>query len=328
MKAIIWTEYGTPEVLKLREVQKPVPKDNEILVKVCAATVTAGDCEMRRFDLAGWIALPIRLYMGILKPRIKILGQEMSGVVESVGDKVTRFKKGDRVFGENGMKFGGYAEYVCLNATRAISIVPEGLKCEEAATLPTGGINALHFLRKGKVGAGTTVLINGAGGSIGTYAVQLAKLYGAEVSCVDSGTKLDMLQSIGADHVIDYKIEDFTKNNKMYDVIIDIVGTCSYTRTVRSLSPQGYYILGNPKFTGMMRSIWSSISSDKHVVVALAGATEIDFDYLTQLMVDGKIKTVIDRRYQLENMVDAHQYVEKGLKQGNVIITICDEKGP
>ncbi|MDY8135644.1 NAD(P)-dependent alcohol dehydrogenase [Aquimarina sp. 2201CG5-10] len=322
MKAVIWTKYGSPDLLEYTEIEKPNPKDDEILVKIYAATVTAGDCELRRFDLAPWIWLPVRLYVGIRKPRIKLLGQELAGEIESVGKNVTELKKGDQIFAEVGMT-GAYKEYTCLSANkRVISIKPKNMSFEEAATIPTGGINALHFLRKGNISAGQQVLINGAGGSIGTYAVQIAKSYGAEVTCVDSTRKLDMLTDIGADYVIDYTKNDFTKNGQTYDLIIDVVGTSSYARSIKSLNKNGHYVLGNPRFLGMIRGLWTSMTSTKKVISQLASPKIGDFLFLKELIEEGKLKSVIDKRYSLKQVAEAHHYVEKGHKTGNVVINI------
>src|SRR5215208_5609836 len=227
MKAIVWTKYGPPEALQLREVEKPTPRDNEVLIKVHAATVTFGDCEVRRLKLPLLISIPIRIYAGLIKPkRITILGQELAGEIEAVGRQVTRFKKGDPVFAATFFRFGAYAEYACLPETYLV-LKPSAITYEESATVPTGGINGLHFLRAANIQPGEMVLINGAGGSIGTYAVQIAKSLGAEVTAVDSAEKLDMLRSIGADHVVDYTREDFTKSGERYDVIYDVIGKSS-----------------------------------------------------------------------------------------------------
>ncbi len=321
MKAIVWTQYGSADLLQYKEVAKPTPKENEVLIKIYAATVTAGDCELRRFDIAPWIWLPVRLYVGIFKPRIKILGQELSGEVEAVGTKVSRFKKGDLIFAEAGFK-GAYAQYTCLPTTLAIAIKPSNMTFDEAATISTGGINALHFLRKAKLSSGQKILINGAGGSIGTYAIQIAKHLGAIVTGVDSAQKLDMLSSIGADHVIDYEKEDFTMTGKKYDVIIDVVGTSSFSRSIQSLNKNGRYVLGNPRFSGMIKGLWSSLTTNKKVIFALAKGSVEDFDYLKNLIEAGVLKSIIDKKYPLTQISAAHHYVEKGYKKGNVVITI------
>ncbi len=322
MKAIVWTKYGPPDVLLLKEVDKPVPKDNEVLIKVHAATVTAGDCELRRFDIPGFLWILVRIMVGIRKPRIKILGQELAGEIESVGQKVRQFKKGDQVFAATELRLGAYAEYKCLPGSYAIAVKPANMTLEEAATIPTGGLNALHFLRKGKILNGLRVLINGAGGSIGTYGVQIAKSFGAHVTCVDRGDKLDMLRSIGSDEVIDYTQEDFTKNGKVYDLIIDVVGKSSFSGSVSSLSRNGYYILGNPRLPGKIRGLWISLTTGKKVISQLAGTKVEDLNYLKELIEAEKIRTVIDRRYPLEEVAEAHRYVEEGHKKGNVVINI------
>ena len=322
MKAVVWTKYGPPEVLQLKETEKPTPKENEVLIKVKAATVTAGDCELRRFDIPIMLWLFVRIMVGIRKPRIKILGQELAGEIESVGKKVTQFKMGDTVFAATEMRLGAYAEYTCLPSTGPMAIKPSNMSYEEAATIPTGGLNALHFLRKGNIRSGQKVLINGAGGSIGTYALQIAKSFGAHVTCVDSANKLEMLSSIGSDQVIDYTQEDFTGNGETYDIIIDVVGKCSFTRTVKSLSKNGHYILGNPRLPGQIRGLWISMTTSKKVKSELASYKPEDLVFLKELIEAGKVKAVIDRKYPLEQTAQAHRYVEEGHKKGNVVITI------
>jgi len=322
MKAIIWTNYGSPDVLELREVDKPVPKDNEVLIKIAAATVFAGDCEMRGFDFPISFWLPLRLMFGLRKPRVKIMGQELAGEIEAIGKEVTLFRKGDRVFAPTDRNFGAYAEYVCLPSTHPMTIKPANMTFEEAATLPVGGLNALHFLRKGNIQSGQKVLINGAAGSIGSYAVQIAKSFGAEVTAVDSTRKLDMLRSIGADHVIDYTQEDFTQNGITYDVIIDVVGKSPFSRSVRSLEPNGRYILGNPRFSGAIRGLWTSMTGSRKVMAALTAYKTEDLVFLKELVEAGKIKSVIDKCFHLEQVAEAHRYVETGQKAGHVVITL------
>lgn len=322
MKAILWTKYGPPEALQPAEVATPIPKDNELLIKIHATTVTAGDCEVRRFEIARLIWLPLRLYMGIFKPRIKILGQEFAGEVVATGKNVTQFKTGDQIFAPTQMNFGAYAEYIRIPANYIISTKPANISYEEAATIPTGGLSALHFVRKANLQPGQHLLINGAGGSIGTYAIQLAKLQGAEVTAVDSAHKLETLHSIGADHVIDYTKEDFSKSGKQYDAIIDIVGKRSFSRCVKALTKKGICIMGNPRLSGMIRGLWVSITSGKKVVPAVADYKTENLNHLKELMSSGKIKSVIDKRYTLDQVPEAHRYVESAKKTGNVVIII------
>jgi NADPH:quinone reductase-like Zn-dependent oxidoreductase len=325
MKAILWTRYGSPDGLQLQEIAKPAPRDNEVLIKNHAATVTLGDCEFRSLKTPIWLRLPLRLYVGVWKPtRITILGQELAGVIEAVGAQVTRFKPGDAVFAPCLLRLGAYAGYTCLPESYPV-LKPAGMSFEQAATIPTGGINGLHFLKTAHIQPGERVLINGAGGSIGTYAVQIAKSLGAEVTGVDSAAKLSMLRSIGADQVIDYQQEDFTKRGETYDVIIDVVGKSSFSGSIRALKPNGRYILGNPTPMAMFRRRWTPMSSGKKVIVALANYKPEDYATLLGLFEAGKIKAVIDRRYPLEQTAEAHAYVDAGHKKGNVIITIAQD---
>ncbi|MGI9249351.1 MAG: NAD(P)-dependent alcohol dehydrogenase [Woeseiaceae bacterium] len=323
MKAVIWPKYGSADVLEVREVEKPTPKDNEVLIRIVAATVFAGDCEMRAFDFPASFWLPLRLMFGLTKPRkkLQVPGQELAGQIEAVGKDVTKFKKGDQVFAAL-EKFGAYAEYLCLGETSAMATKPANMSYEEAATVPVGGLNALHFVRKARIQPGQKVLINGAAGSIGTFAVQIAKTTGAQVTAVDSTKKLDMLRSIGADEVIDYRQEDFTRNGEIYDVIIDVVGKSPYSRSLKSLNQNGRYVLGNPRFLGLFRGIWTSMTSGKKVIAALTGYRIEDLVELRELIEARKIRTVIDRRYLLEQVPDAHRYVEIGRKTGHVVITV------
>lgn len=322
MKAIVWTKYGSPDGLHLGEVAKPTVKDNQVLIKIRAATVTAGDCEVRSLKFPLWLALPIRLYMGIINPRNKILGQELAGDIEAVGKDVKRFKVGDPVFGGTGLNFGAHAEYICLPENGVLAIKPATMTYEEAAAVPTGGLEALHFLRKASIQPGQKVLIVGAGGSIGSFGVQLARHFGAEVTGVDSTAKLDMLRSIGAAQVIDYTQEDFTQNGETYDVIFDVVGKTSFAPTYRLLKPNGRYLIGNPSLSHIVRMFGASITGGKKVIIGAANQSTDDLVFLKGLIEAGALKSVIDRRYPLEQTADAHRYVDTGQKRGNVVITV------
>jgi len=323
MKAIVWTKYGPPDVLQLKEVEKPIIKDDEVLIKVHATTVTAGDSEIRSFKVPILFRPLMRIWLGLRKPRKKTLGMELAGEIESIGKDVKLFSKGDQVFAATGFGLGAYAEYKCLPEDGVLALKPANMTYEEAAAVPTGGLNALHFLRKGNIRSGQKVLINGSGGSIGTFAVQIAKSFGAEVTGVDSTRKLDMVRSIGADHVIDYTQEDFTKSGETYDVIFDVVGKSSFSHSLRSLKQNGRYLLANPGLSQMIRGIWTSMISSKKVIIGPASEKTEDLVFLKELIEAGKIKSVIDRRYPLEQIADAHNYVDKGHKKGNVVITLA-----
>ncbi len=331
LKAIIWTKYGAPEVLQLQEVDKPTPKDNEVLIKVHATTVTAGECEIRSLKLPFWLRVSLQLWLGIRKPRKKILGQEVAGEVEAVGNDVERFRKGDQVFGTTGFSFGADAQYVCLPVKPQegnLAIKPANVTFQEAAALPLGGLEALHFLRKGNIQSGQKVLIVGAGGSIGTFAVQLARYCGAEVTGVDRAEKLDMIRSLGAAHVIDYAREDFTKNGETYDAVLDVVGKSPFSGSVKSLKPNGRYLLANPSLSDMLRGRWTSIrGGGKKVIFGASDAKPEDLIYLQDLLAAGTIKTVIGKSFRLEDIVEAHHYVESGQKKGNVVITVEHDYG-
>ncbi|MEW7279315.1 NAD(P)-dependent alcohol dehydrogenase [Aquimarina sp. 2201CG1-2-11] len=322
MRAIIYTRYGPPEVLRLSEVEQPVPKDDQVLIKIHAVAVNTGDCELRSPKIPNTIWLIVRLYFGLLKPRKKILGAYLSGEVVQTGKLVKRFKKGDSIFACSGPVFGGYAEYICLNEEKAIAIKPTNLSFEEAATIPLG-LDALHFLRKINIQKGQKVLINGAGGGIGTIAVQLAKHFGAEVTAVDSTQKLNMLESIGADYTIDYTKEDFAKKNKTYDIIFDLIGKRAYNRCIRSLKTNGYYLLANPDgLSQMLRGVWTSLVTNKKVISQFADAKHEDLVFLKELIEERKLKAVIDKTYSLDQVVAAHKYVESGQKKGNVVLSL------
>jgi len=328
MKAIVWTRYGPPEVLELKEVEKPKPKEDEVLIRIYATTVTAGDSELRSLNFPIYLSLPMRIWIGLIKPKENTVpGTELAGEIEAVGKNVKHFKEGDQVYGSAGMNFGANAEYICIpevpgGMEGGVAIKPANMTYEEATCVPFGGRDALHFLRLGNVQKGQRILINGAGGTIGTFGVQLAKHYGAEVTAVDSTGKLDMLRSIGADHVVDYTQEDFTENGEIYDVLFDVVGKMSMSRSKRSLRENGTYLLANPMRAQMVTGPWTRMTSSYKVFQQTSSPTLADLNFLRGLIEEGKLKSVIDRTYPLEQIVDAHRYVDKGGKKGNVVITV------
>jgi NADPH:quinone reductase-like Zn-dependent oxidoreductase len=326
VKAIGYTEYGPPDVLKLKEVEKPTPKNSEVLIRVYATTVATGDANVRGFVFVPpGFGLLARLMFGIRKPKKTILGFELAGEVEAVGKDVKLFKKGDQVFGIDGIGYGAYAEYKCQPEEGALAIKPANITYEEAAAVPNGALTALYFLRnKGNIQSGQKVLINGASGSVGTAAVQLAKYFGAKVTGVCSTTNLELVKSLGADKVIDYTKEDFTQSGEAYDVILDTVGNVSFSRCKRSLKQQGRLLLvaaGLPQFIQML---WTSVTSSKKMLGGggLASERKEYLIFLKELIEAGKIKSVIDRSYPLEQTAEAHRYVDKGHKKGNVVITV------
>lgn len=322
MKAIVCSAYGPPEVLQLTEVSKPIPGDKDVLVKVYAATVTMGDCELRNLTLPLWTRIPIRLIMGYRKPRRFIPGMEFSGVVEAIGKKVTSFKIGDAVFGSSGMQMGANAEYKKVKASGSLAIKPSSVSFEEAATVIVGGLNALHFLRKAMIHKGQKVLVIGAGGSIGTYGVLFAKYFGAEVTAVDNTHKLETIRKIGADYVIDYTKESFATQGKKYDVIFDVVYGTSFTQCIEVLQDDGCYLMANTDPVRMLCGLWTSWTTKKRVVFSLANESVEDMKYIADLIASEKMKPVIDKYYPLEQTPEAHRYVENGFKTGNVIIRI------
>ena len=324
MRAIVWTKYGSPDVLELKETEKPIPKEHEILVKIHATTVETGDCELRRYKMHNYFYLPMRLYFGLIKPRKRknILGQQFSGIVESAGDEVTEFNDGDHVFGPSEI-FRAYAEYICLPGNSTIALKPHNLSFEEAAAVPVGGINALHFLRKGHVKEGDKVLIYGSTGAIGTFAVQLAKIFGAEVTAVCGSSKMELVKSLGADYVIDYRTQDFSRAGETYDVIFDTIGKSPFSTCIKSLKPYGRYLLANPTLRQQIRGIWISLIGNKKVLFELAQYNNEDLNYLKELIETGMLRPIIDEhQYLLEQIVEAHRYVEQGHKTGNVVISV------
>ena len=323
MKAIVATKYGSPDVLQIKEVAKPVPREDEILVKVHATTVSVGDTRMRSFTVPPMFWLPGRLAIGITKPRNPVFGFDLAGEVEAVGQNVTRFKIGDPVFASAfGVNFGAHAEYKCLPEDGIVAIKPTNLTYEEAAAVPLGGNTALNFLRAGNIQSGQKVLINGASGSVGTYAVQLAKTFGAEVTGVCSSTNLELVKSLGADKVIDYTQEDFTQNGQTYDIIFDAVGTTTFSQCQRSLKDKGTYLHTVMVLSGV-KGFWYSMTTGKQVVGGTPPEQAENLVFLKELIEAGEIRPVIDRFYPLEQIAEAHRYVDTGHKKGNVVITVA-----
>jgi NADPH:quinone reductase-like Zn-dependent oxidoreductase len=323
LKAITYSEYGPPEVLQLNEVAQPVPNDDELLIRVHAAEATKSDCEMRSFKFAvKWFWLPLRLVFGVRKPKRQILGGYFSGTVEKLGKNVTQFSCGDEVFGSAGLKLGAYGEYVALPSNYTIVTKPDRMNHANAAAVPLGGLNALHFMRLAKIQEGEKVLINGAGGSIGTHAIQIAKSMGAEVTAVDSTIKEDLIRRMGADHFIDYTKEAFATMGRSYDVIFDMVAGSSYAANIRTLNPNGRYLTANPRFSVMLRSVLTSRFSDKTVKFAFAQESREELSALKQMIEDGKIKSIVDRVYPMDQAADAHRRVETEQRLGAVVIAI------
>jgi NADPH:quinone reductase-like Zn-dependent oxidoreductase len=322
MKAVIWTKYGSPDGLKLQDVDKPVPNDDEVLIKVHAASVTTADIELRNSNTLSAFWLPMRIYIGLFKPtRIKILGQEVAGKIEGVGKDVIKFKVGDPVYAWSALRLSGYAEYICLSQNAMMAIKPDNISFEEAAVISVGAFEAWHYL-KGNIQVGQKVLVVGAGGTIGTFGVQIAKYLGAEVTAVDSTSKLDMLRSIGADQVIDYTQVDFTKTNQTYDVIFDAPGKTSFSRCKKLLKPNGQFLTANPGIADQLHTMWDVFLRRRQTAPDSINQRYEEFMSLRELIAEGKIKSIIDRIYQLEQTAEAHRYVETGYKKGNVIITL------
>ena len=323
MKAVVYTKYGSPDVLQLKEVDKPIPKNDEVLIKVYAAEATKTDCELRSFNFqVKWFWLPLRIAMGLMKPKKQILGGYFAGEVEFVGKDVSKFKKGDQIFGTTKLRLGAYGEYVCLPASYTLVPKPHNVSFEEAAAVPLGGLNALHFLRKANIRKGEKVLVNGAGGSIGSFGVQIAKAMGAEVTAVDSTIKEDMLRRIGADHFFDYTKEDFTKSGQTYDVIFDMVAKSSYSECVRTLNTKGRYLMANPRISDMLRSVLTSKFTDKAAIFVFAGEKEEELLALKEMIEEGKIKPILDKIYSLEEAAEAHRRVETEQRLGPVVISV------
>jgi NADPH:quinone reductase-like Zn-dependent oxidoreductase len=323
MRAAVFTEYGPPDVLQIKDVEKPIPKDKEVLVRIHATTVCAADWRIRKAD-----PFVVRFMIGLLRPKIHILGMEFAGTIESVGQAVTRFAAGDQVFGATGFKFGAHAEYACLPESGTLAIKPVNMTFEQAAAVFFGGFTALHFLKKAKIQAGQKALIYGASGSVGVFAVQLAKHFGAHVTAVCSTANLDLVKSLGADQVLDYTREDFSKAGRVYDMVFDAVGYSGYTRSLKSLKRGGFYLRagGSGRVLSMLRDtlrgMWISSTGTAKVVGGVARADAGDVSFLKQLIEAGEIRTVIDRRYSLDQIAEAHRYAEAGHKKGHVVIVL------
>ncbi|PFK43278.1 NAD(P)-dependent alcohol dehydrogenase [Bacillus cereus] len=322
MKAIVYTKYGSPDVLQLKEVEKPVPKNNEILVKIKATTVTAGDIRLRSFTVPRSVWLPARIILGFSQPKKQILGIELAGEIESVGQEVKRFKEGDQVFAATQMGFGAYAEYICLPEDGAVSIKPSNISYEEAAAIPIGACTALFFLRKANVQSGQNILVYGASGSVGSYAVQISKYFGAKVTGVCSNKNVELVKSLGADKVIDYTTKDFSTTDETYDVIFEAVNKSSFSDCIKLLKKDGTYINVVEPLPSV-RMLWTKVTSGKKLILSQnSSETSESLDFLKELVETGKVKVVIDRCYALEEIVEAHRYVEKGHKKGNVVINV------
>jgi len=322
MKAFICTQYGEPEVLQLREVEKPIPKNNEVLIKICATTVTSGDWRVRSLNVPTGFGLMMRFALGTGKPRQPILGSELSGRVESVGKDVSKFQVGDHVFAFTDTAMGCYTEYKCMPEKGAMAHKPANLTFEESAAISFGGTTALNFFRRGKLQSREKVLINGASGGVGTAAVQLAKYFGAEVTGVCSTVNVDLVRSLGADLVIDYTEEDFTQRGETFDIILDTAGTALYPRSKNSLKKGGRLLLVLAGLPDMLQIPWASMTSSKKIIAGPASGHAEDLRFLARLAEAGKFKPVIDRHYPFEQMVEAHRYVDTGRKRGNVVVTL------
>lgn len=320
MKAIVCAKYGSPDAMQLQEVEKPTPKANEVLIKIYATTVTSADIRIRKAD-----PFPVRFFYGFARPKNNtILGSELAGEIEAVGENVKQFKAGDRVFAGAGTSFGANAEYICLPEAGAVAIKPTNMTYEEAAAIPFGATTALIFLRdKGKIQRGQEVLIYGASGAVGMAAVQLAKCFGAQVTGLCSTAKLELVKSLGSDHVIDYTKEDFTQNGKTYDIIFDTSGKSPFSGCLNSLKNNGIYLRAvHINLLPILRGLWTSMISSKKVIGGVAIERKADLIFLKELIEMGKMKSVIDRRYSLEQTAEAHRYVEQGHKKGNVVIIV------
>jgi len=328
MKAAVYHRYGPPEVVRIEEIEKPVPRDNEVLVRVRATTVCAADWRLRSAN-----PFFIRLFMGPTRPKVKVLGMEFSGTVESVGRAVTRFRAGDEIFGGRGFNFGGHAEYVCVPEDGTLRLKPANMTFEEAAAVLFGSFTALTFLRKAKIQAGQNVLVYGASGSVGVFTVQLAKHFGTRVTAVCSTANLEMVRSLGADELVDYTKDDFSRAGQVYDSIFDTVGYSGFSRSLRSLKRGGCYAQigysGRPLSIpgNMLRGMWASLTGAAKMVGGVATGTREDMGFLRELIEAGKLRTVIDRCYPLAQIAEAHRLAETGHKKGHVVVIVAGSGG-
>jgi len=328
MKAVLHTKFGPPDELQFKEVEKPVPKDNEVLIKIHATTVTTSDCNARNFTFVPKSFMFFaRIMFGFKKPKINILGIDLAGEIEAVGIDVKRFKEGDQVFGSPGVSFGAHAEYICVSEKGAITKKPTNMTDEEAAVISLAGNTALFFIRDlGKIKAGQKILIHGASGAIGTYAVQLAKYYGAEVTGVCSTTNVEMVKSLGAAKVIDYTKEDFTKSDERYDFVFDVVGKTTFSQCKHLLKQKGIYLENMLELKDILKMIWTSIIGGKKIKGGVSKESVENLNFFLELIESGKLKPIIDRSYPLEQTAEAFKYVETGHKKGNVVITVEQNK--
>jgi NADPH:quinone reductase-like Zn-dependent oxidoreductase len=319
MKAMAYNKYGSPDVLFISEVERPVPKDKEVLIKIYGTSVTSGDVRMRKAD-----PFAIRFFNGFTKPKKStVLGNEFAGEIEDVGRDVKLFKKGDQVFGQAGMTLGTNAEFICLSEDAAFTIKPVNLTYEEAAVIPFGGNTSLHFLRKGNIGSGQKVLIYGASGSLGVAAIQLARYFGAEVTGVCSSKNFHLVKSLGADKLIDYTREDFSKNGPIYDIVFDTLGKSSFSGCIKALKKNGIYLRAvHMSLSPVIRGILTTFTTGKRVIGGVATERKENLILLKELVEAGKLKPVIDRTFRLEQLAEAHRYVEKGHKKGNVAVSV------
>jgi NADPH:quinone reductase-like Zn-dependent oxidoreductase len=321
MKAAICTKFGGPEVIEIREIEKPIPKNNEVLIKIGATTVTTYDCWVRGFKLSSrLIALLFGMNFGLKSPKNPILGTELAGEIEAIGEQVQNFKTGDIVFGYPGMSIGSCAEYRSMEADGVLEIKPNNMTIEEAASVQQGALTALYYLRQVNVNKNHKVLVFGASGGVGIYAVQLAKYFGSEVTAVCSTSKIDLVTSIGADHVIDYTKEDFSQSGIKYDIIFDTIGKSPFSASVKAIRESGYYLITTHKLPRFFRIVWQNLTSTKKVISPLLKETKQDLIYLKELIETGKLKAIIDKTFSLEETVEAHKYVESGEKKGHVVI--------